>query len=96
MPVLLRSLIYALVLCIGALLVIDGNLALGSLVAFQTLLGAFIAPVANIVAFTSLLQHAQNLIRRLDDVLDEPIDLAAIRACRAPGTRAAPLGSTAR
>jgi ATP-binding cassette subfamily C protein len=76
MPVLLRSLIYALVLCIGALLVIDGHLALGSLVAFQTLLGAFVAPVADIVAFTSLLQHAQNLIRRLDDVLDEPIDPA--------------------
>jgi ATP-binding cassette, subfamily C, bacterial len=56
--------------------VIDGHLALGSLVAFQTLLGAFLAPVANIVAFTSLLQHAQNLIRRLDDVLDEPIDPA--------------------
>ena len=74
LPVLLRSLVYALVLCIGGLRVIDGTLTIGSLVAFQTLLSFFAAPVAEIVSFGSLLQHAQNLVRRLDDVLEEPID----------------------
>jgi NHLM bacteriocin system ABC transporter peptidase/ATP-binding protein len=74
LPVLLRSLVYALVLCIGALQVIDGTLAIGSLVAFQTLLTSFGAPAAELVAYSSLLQHAQNLIRRLDDVLEEPVD----------------------
>src|SRR5262245_47567641 len=73
-PVVLRSLVYALVLCVGGLRVIDGSLDVGSLVAFQTLLASFSAPVAELVAFPSLLQHAQNLIRRLDDVLDEPVD----------------------
>lgn len=74
MPVVLRSLVYALVLCIGGLQVINGSLEIGSLVAFQTLLSSFNAPVLEVVAFTSLLEHAQNLVRRLDDVLDEPVD----------------------
>jgi ABC-type bacteriocin/lantibiotic exporter with double-glycine peptidase domain len=76
MPVVLRTLVYALVLCVGGLRVIDGTLTIGSLVAFQTLLSFFSAPVVQIVSFASLLQHAQNLVRRLDDVLDEPIDSA--------------------
>jgi NHLM bacteriocin system ABC transporter peptidase/ATP-binding protein len=74
LPAVLRSLVYALVLCVGGLRVIDGTLTIGSLVAFQTLLSFFSAPVAEIVSFASLLQHAQNLVRRLDDVLEEPID----------------------
>jgi ATP-binding cassette subfamily C protein len=74
LPVVLRALVYALVLCVGGLRVIDGTLAVGSLVAFQTLLSSFSAPATEIVSFASLLQHAQNLIRRLDDVLDEPSD----------------------
>jgi ATP-binding cassette subfamily C protein len=74
LPVVLRSLIYALVLCVGGLRVIDGTLAIGSLVAFQTLLASFSAPITEIVSFASLLQHAQNLVHRLDDVLEEPVD----------------------
>jgi ATP-binding cassette subfamily C protein len=74
LPAVLRSLVYALVLCVGGLRVIDGSLAIGSFVAFQTLLSSFSAPTAEIVAFASLLQHAQNLVHRLDDVLDEPVD----------------------
>jgi ABC-type bacteriocin/lantibiotic exporter with double-glycine peptidase domain len=59
---------------VGAFLVIDGTLEIGSLVAFQTLLTSFGAPVLEIVSFSWLLQNVQNLIRRLDDVLDEPVD----------------------
>lgn len=73
-PVLLRSLVWALVLGIGALQVIDGRLQIGSLVAFQTLLTSFSAPVADLVGFSWLLQHVENLVRRLDDVLGEPVD----------------------
>ena len=74
LPVVLRSFVYALVLCVGGLRVIDGTLETGSLVAFQTLLSSFSAPATDIVSFAALLQHAQNLVRRLDDVLDEPFD----------------------
>jgi NHLM bacteriocin system ABC transporter peptidase/ATP-binding protein len=73
-PVMLRSLVYALVLGVGALRVIDGGLQIGSFVAFQTLLASFTAPVVELAAFGFLLQHVQNLIRRLDDVLEERVD----------------------
>jgi NHLM bacteriocin system ABC transporter peptidase/ATP-binding protein len=73
-PIVLRSLVWALVLCIGAWQIISGKLGIGSLVAFQTLLATFSAPVAELVGFTWLLQNVQNLVRRLDDVLDEPVD----------------------
>ncbi len=73
-PVTLRTLVTASVLGVGALRVIDGDLSVGSLIAFQVLLGSFAAPVADLVGFASLLQHARNLVRRLDDVLDEPED----------------------
>ena len=54
----------------------DGSLEVGSLVAFQSLLGSFSAPVAELVGFTWLVQHLQNVIRSLDDVFDEPVDPA--------------------
>jgi ABC-type bacteriocin/lantibiotic exporter with double-glycine peptidase domain len=75
-PILVRSLVAAGVLCIGGLRVMDGSLDVGSLVAFQSLLGSFSAPVAELVGFTWLVQHLQNVIRRLDDVFDEPVDPA--------------------
>jgi ATP-binding cassette subfamily C protein len=75
-PVLLRSLVAAGVLCVGGLRVMDGSLEVGSLVAFQSLLGSFGAPVAELVGFSWLVQHLQNLVRRLDDVFEEPVDPA--------------------
>jgi NHLM bacteriocin system ABC transporter peptidase/ATP-binding protein len=85
-PILLRSLVSAGVLCLGGLLVLDGRLEVGSLVAFQSLLGSFSAPVAELVGFSWLLQHLQNLVRRLDDVMTEPMDPACDPEVQASGT----------
>jgi ABC-type bacteriocin/lantibiotic exporter with double-glycine peptidase domain len=73
-PLVLRGLVAALILGFGAFRVINGDLGLGSLVAFQVLASSFGTPIGELVGFTWLLQHVQNLVRRLDDVLDEPID----------------------
>lgn len=73
-PTLLRALITALVLGLGALRVIEGDLDLGSLVAFQSLMGSFLGPITQFVGFAWMLQHVQNLLRRLDDVLSEEPD----------------------
>ncbi len=86
-PAALRTLVTAAVLAVGALRVIDGELSLGSLLAFQSLTGFFGAPIAELVAFSAVLQHARNLSRRLDDVLDEPPDPETITT--ADGDRAA-------
>jgi NHLM bacteriocin system ABC transporter peptidase/ATP-binding protein len=75
-PATLRTLVSAVVLVLGAWRVIDGAMTLGSLIAFQALLGFFSAPIGELVGFASLIQHARNLVVRLDDVLDEPADPA--------------------
>jgi NHLM bacteriocin system ABC transporter peptidase/ATP-binding protein len=75
-PVVLRSLVTALILGIGALRVIDGDLGIGSLIAFQSLAISFGNPFSELAKFTHQLQHVQNLVHRLDDVLEEPVDSA--------------------
>jgi ATP-binding cassette, subfamily C, bacterial len=68
----LNGLATILVLVIGGLQVIEGHLSLGMLVAFQTLMYSFLAPVTNLVGFGSMLQNLQGALHRLDDVLHNP------------------------
>ena len=57
------------VLSIGALRVMDGQLTMGMLIAFQSLLGSFMGPVAGIVGLGAALQTIRGDMTRLDDVL---------------------------
>ena len=61
-----------LVLVLGGLRVIEGHLSLGMLVAFQSLMQSFLAPVTTLVGFASTLQDLQGALHRLDDVLHHP------------------------
>lgn len=71
-PVLLSGVTNALVLGYGALVVMDGDLSIGGLIAFQSLLGSFSAPIRGFVQFGSQLQQATGDLARLDDVLNYP------------------------
>jgi NHLM bacteriocin system ABC transporter peptidase/ATP-binding protein len=73
-PMVITSLVSASVMGLGALLVINGSLELGSFVAFQSLVISFTAPISSLVMFAWMLQQVQNMITRLDDVLNEPLD----------------------
>jgi ABC-type bacteriocin/lantibiotic exporter with double-glycine peptidase domain len=68
-PPLVASLTAAAVLGVGALQVIDGALSIGTLVAFQSLLVSFSAPVAQLMATAAKVQQAGADLARLDDVL---------------------------
>ena len=72
LPSLLSALATMLVLIIGGLRVIDGHLSLGMLVAMQSLMHSFLAPVNSLVGFGSTLQELQGDLQRLDDVLHNP------------------------
>ena len=73
-PGLLDSLLTALVLGGGALLIMNGELTIGGLVAYQALMGYITGPIKNLVGFGSQLQEIEGDINRLDDVLRYPND----------------------
>jgi ATP-binding cassette, subfamily C, bacterial len=74
LPSLLSALTAASLLVIGGWRVINGDLTVGMLVAFQLLTHSFQQPVNRLVQFGSTLQTLQGNLQRLDDVLNNEID----------------------
>lgn len=76
-PPMLSAVNTALILGIGGLRVMNGDMTLGGLVAFQLLMALFIAPVNRLVSLGGRLQMVEGDMNRLDDVLRYRIDPAA-------------------
>jgi NHLM bacteriocin system ABC transporter peptidase/ATP-binding protein len=68
-PVFLTFANTALILLIGGLRVMDGYLTLGMLVAFQTLMTSFMAPITGLVNLGGKFQETIGDMKRLDDVM---------------------------
>lgn len=73
-PVFLTSLTNAAVLVAGGFFVMYGQMTIGMLVAFQSLMTSFMTPVNNMVSLGSKLQELEGDMNRLDDVLKYPAD----------------------
>lgn len=73
-PAAVNTTIIAVVLLVGGLKVMDGELTVGMLVAYQSLIGFFTRPLNNFVTFGSTLQELEADMNRLDDVLRYPQD----------------------
>lgn len=78
-PTFLGHLTTAAVLGVGALRIIDGELTVGALVAFQAMLGSFVGPIQSLVAFGTQLQEIAGHLNRLDDVMAFRTDPALAR-----------------
>lgn len=73
-PVLLGGLADAAVLGLGAVRIMGGWMTVGDLIAFQFLLGGFMAPVRQLVTASSALQDLRGDLERVEDVLRYPVD----------------------
>jgi len=72
-PPLTTAVTNAVVLLLGARLVMQGDFTLGTLVAYQSLLSSFIRPVNNLVGLASTIQEMHGKMARIDDVLRYPV-----------------------
>lgn len=81
-PAFLNSLNSIIILALGGWQVINGNMTIGMLVAFQSLMSSFIGPVNQIVEMGGSLQEVKATMNRLDDVFNNPVvrrdDLKAV------------------
>ncbi len=69
-PPLLMSLNSSIILGLGAMRVMDGQMTLGMLVAFLYLMNNFMRPVNQLVSVGSMLQETEADMGRIDDVLN--------------------------
>ena len=62
------------VLILGVYYTIQGEFTIGSILAFQGLLGAFMSPANSIISSGQTLQEMRTQMERVDDVLEYPLD----------------------
>lgn len=74
LPSLLNALVTVAILGLGGMRVIEGDLTVGMLVAFQSLMASFTGPVTNLMGLAGKLQEAEADLTRLDDVLHYPME----------------------
>lgn len=76
-PIFLTGINNTVVLALGGFLILEGQMTIGMLVAFQSLMASFMTPVTGIVGLGTQLQEMEGEMNRLDDVLKYPIDQEA-------------------
>ena len=69
-PTLLTALTSAAILCFGGLRVMHGEISIGMLVAFQSLMASFLAPINELLSLGGTFQDMRGDLERVDDVLD--------------------------
>lgn len=74
LPPLITSLTSTLILGIGALRIMDGEMTLGALVSFTYLMGNFISPVNQLISVGTLLHETESDMGRIDDVTNYEVD----------------------
>lgn len=73
-PPLVSALTTTLILLLGSLKIMNGDLTVGMLVAYQSLMASFRRPLNTFVGFGARLQELEADMNRLDDLLSHPQD----------------------
>jgi len=70
---IVSSVMAILLMTVASLMIMDGQLTLGTFVAFQVISGGFISPLLTLAGLTAKLQEAKTHLIRLKDALNHPI-----------------------
>ena len=73
-PPLVTSLTASIILGVGALRIMDGDMTLGALVAFTFLMNNFMGPVNQLVSVGNMLHETESDMARIDDVTNYELD----------------------
>jgi len=73
-PGFVSTAINVIILVVGGLRIMNGTMTVGALVAFQSLMQSFLAPVGTLMDMGSTIQELKGDIDRLDDILKHPQD----------------------
>ncbi len=73
-PGLLGLAVNLAILALGSMRIIDGQMTVGELVAYQTLLAGFVAPTHALLSLTQQVQTLRGDLARLEDVLHYPVE----------------------
>jgi NHLM bacteriocin system ABC transporter peptidase/ATP-binding protein len=72
-PGTLTAINSVLILVVGGSRVMQGDLSLGQLVAFQSLVASFTGPATTLVNLANKIQKLKGDMNRLDDIMDNPV-----------------------
>lgn len=75
LPELLSQLCDAFLLIMGIYYILDGQITIGLLLAFQGFSGQFLAPAGTVLEIGSDIQQTVSKLERINDVLDYPADV---------------------
>lgn len=92
-PTLLNGLSTAVTLVVGGWLIMDNNMTVGMLVAFQAFASSFLDPMGDLLDLGSTYQETKSALFRLDDLLETDTD-PALPDPVLPGSAALRTGTT--
>lgn len=75
LPMLLQQLANTAILMIGVYLILDGKFTIGTLIAFQGFMAAFLAPVNQLVDVGQSFQEMRSSMERVEDVMNYKPDV---------------------
>jgi NHLM bacteriocin system ABC transporter peptidase/ATP-binding protein len=84
-PILLTAFTSLIILVMGSLKIISGEMSIGTLVAIQTLAAAFSHPIQSLVNLGSTLQDVEGGMKRIDDVYNYPVEEHPKEVAASPG-----------
>jgi len=84
-PIFISGLVDTSVLILGAVFILQGELTIGMLMAFQGFMNSFITPVSEVVGASQKIIEMRSQMERVDDVMKYPVEIRGEKGHLAEG-----------